>query len=535
MADAVVVGAGPNGLVAANLLADAGWDVLVLEAEAEPGGAVRSGETTRPGFVHDRFSSFYPLVAASPVMQALELERHGLRLCRAEAAVAHPLGGGRAAAIYGGDLDRTCAGLEALAPGDGEAFARWMAYWKRIGPGLIEALMSPFPPLRGALKLGAALRTPRRMGEMARLGMLPVRRFVEEEFAGEGPALLFAGNALHADFAPETAGGGIYGLVLVGMAQEVGYPVAEGGSRSLTAALVRRLGAAGGRIECGARAERILLRGGRAAGVRTADGREHPAARAVLADVGAPQLFGELVGPEHLPPRAREGLRRFQYDHGTVKVDWALSGPVPWEAPEMAHTGTVHVAESVDALTLAMARIAMRQIPERPFLVAGQYARMDPTRQPAGAETFWGYTHVPRDVRGDAGGDDLRGTWDEREREAMADRMEAELERFAPGFRDRVLDRHVSAPPDLEAADANLVGGAINGGTAQLHQQLVLRPFPGLGRAATPVPRLFLASASAHPGGGVHGACGANAARAALHGRWAADARRVGGLRPVRG
>jgi phytoene dehydrogenase-like protein len=176
----------------------------------------------------------------------------------------------------------------------------------------------------------------------------------------------------------------------------------------------------------------------------------------------------------------------------------------------------------------------MKQVPERPFLVAGQYARMDPSRQPAGAETFWGYTHVPREVRADAGGEQLGGRWDEREREAMADRMEAELERFAPGFRDLVLDRHISAPPDLEAADANLVGGAINGGTAQLHQQLVLRPFPGLGRATTPVPRLFLASASAHPGGGVHGACGANAARAALHTRWAADARRARRLVPSR-
>jgi len=530
MPDAVVVGAGPNGLVAANMLADAGWDVLVIEAQPEPGGAVRSGETARAGFVHDRFSSFYPLVAASPVMQALELERHGLRLRHAEAAVAHPLSGGRAAVIYGRDLDRTCAGLEALAPGDGDAFARWMAYWDRIGPALIEALMSPFPPVRGALKLGAALATPRRMGEFARLGMLPVRRFVEEEFAGEGAALLFAANALHADYAPETAAGGVYGLVLVGMAQQVGFPVAEGGSGALTGALVRRLTAAGGRIECGVPVERIVLRGGRAAGVRTADGREHAARRAVLADVGAPQLYERLVGAEHLPERVRDGLRRFQYDHGTVKVDWALDGPVPWTAPEMARTGTVHVAESVDALTLAMARIASSQVPGRPFLVAGQYARMDPSRQPEGAETFWGYTHVPREVRGDAGGDGITGRWDEREREAMADRMEAELERFAPGFGSKVLGRHVSGPPDLEAADANLVGGAINGGTAQLHQQLVMRPFPGLGRAATAVPRLFLASSSAHPGGGVHGACGANAARAALRTRWAGDARRVGGI-----
>ena len=458
MPDAVVVGAGPNGLVAANLLADAGWDVLVLEAQPEPGGAVRSGETAHPGFVHDRFSSFYPLVEASPVMRELELERHGLRLRHAEAAVAHPLPDGRAAVIYGKDLDRTCAGLEALAPGDGEAFARWMGYWDRIGPSLVEALMRPFPPVRGALKLGAALATPRRMGEFARLGALPVRRFVEEEFAGEGPALLFAANALHADYAPESAGGAVYGLVLVGMAQQVGYPVPEGGSGALTDALVRRLAAAGGRVECGVPVERVVLRGGRAVGVRTADGREHTARRAVLAAVGAPQLYERLVGVEHLPARVREGLRRFQYDHGTVKVEWALDGPVPWTAPDMARTGTVHVAESVDALTLAMARIASRRVPERPFLVAGQYARMDPTRQPAGAETFWGYTHVPREVRADAGEDRITGRWDEREREAIADRMEAELERVAPGFRERVVGRHVAAPPDLEAENANLVG-----------------------------------------------------------------------------
>ena len=532
MPDAVVVGAGPNGLVAANVLADAGWDVLVLEAQPEPGGAVRSGETARAGYVHDRFSSFYPLVEASPVMKELELERHGLRMRHAEAAVAHPLPDGRAAVIYGKDLDRTCAGLEALAPGDGEAFARWMGYWDRIGPALVAALMRPFPPVRGALKLGAALATPRRMGEFARLGALPVRRFVEEEFAGEGPALLFAANALHADYAPESAGGAIYGLVLVGMAQQVGFPVPEGGAGALTDALVRRLAAAGGRVECGVPVERIVLRGGRAVGVRTADGREHAARRAVLAAVGAPQLYERLVGVEHLPQRVREGLRRFQYDHGTVKVEWALDGPVPWTAPEMARTGTVHVAESVDALTLAMARIASRHVPERPFLVAGQYARMDPTRQPAGAETLWGYTHVPREVRADAGEDGITGRWDEREREAMADRMEAELERVAPGFRGRVVGRHVAAPPDLEAENANLVGGAINGGTAQLHQQLILRPFPGLGRAGTVVPHLFLASASAHPGGGVHGACGANAARAALRTRWAGDVRRP--LRSVR-
>ena len=516
MADAVVIGAGPNGLVAANLLADAGWDVLVLEEQPEPGGAVRSGEVVRPGYVHDRFSSFYPLVAASKVFQGLELERHGLRLRWPEAAVGHPLPGGRAALVYWRDRERTCAHLDALQPGDGEAFARWMAYWDRVGTPLMDALMSPFPPVRGAARLAAALRTPPRMAEFGRLGMLPVRRFTEEEFAGEGARLLFGANALHADYAPESPGGAIYGLVLVGLAQTVGYPVPEGGSGSLTEALVRRLRSKGGQLECGMKAERVVLRGGRAAAVRTADGREHPARRAVLADVGAPQLYEELVGLQHLPERVVDGIRRFQYDASTVKLEWALSGPVPWEAPETADAGTVHIAESMDQLTLAMAHLAARLVPARPFVITGQYARFDPTRAPDGGEAFWGYAHVPQRVRGDAGEDGIEGRWDEREREAIADRVEAEIERRAPGFRDRVLGRRVRLPDELEAEDRNLAGGAINGGTAQLHQQLILRPVPGFGRAGTCIPGLYLASASAHPGGGVHGACGANAARAAL-------------------
>jgi phytoene dehydrogenase-like protein len=520
VADAIVIGAGPNGLVAANHLADAGWDVLVLEAQPEPGGAVRSGETAHAGFVHDRFSAFYPLVAASKVIRALELEKHGLKLRRAPAAVGHPLTDGSAALIYGGDLDRTCAQLDALAPGDGEAFARWMRYWERIGPALLDALMSPFPPVRGGLRLARALGSLPEAGNFARLGLLPVRRFGEEEFRGEGARLLFAANALHADFAPESPGSSVYALVLVGLAHSVGFPAPEGGAGQLTAALVRRLERAGGQIECGAQVEQVVIRGGRATGVRTADGREHAAARAVLADVGAPQLYEHLVGYEHLPARYPEALKRFDYDAGTVKVDWALNGPVPWTAPEMRDAGTVHVAESVEALTIALAQIAAHRVPARPFLVAGQYSTFDPTRQPDGAETVWGYTHVPREISGDAGADDLRGRWDEREGEAFANRMEAEIERLAPGFRDRVIGRHVMAPPDLEAADANLAGGAINGGTAQLHQQLVLRPIPGPARPETPVRGLYLASSSAHPGGGVHGACGANAARAALlHGR----------------
>jgi phytoene dehydrogenase-like protein len=526
MADAVVIGAGPNGLVGANLLADAGWDVLVLEAEDEPGGAVRSGEVAKPGFVHDRFSSFYPLAVASPAIAGLELERHGLRWRRAEASVGHALGDGSAALIWS-DPRRTADGLEALAPGDGEAYARWAGYLERVGRPLVEALLTPFPPVRGGAKLAAALGGPAGWIEFGRLGVLPVRRFGEEEFRHEGARMLFTGNALHADFSPELPGSTVFGMVLVALAQQVGFPTPEGGAGNLTAALVRRLEAAGGRIEYGERAERIVLRDGRASAVRTAGGREHPAARAVLADVGAPQLYEELVGLEHLPELVRRGIRRFQYDASTVKVDWALSAPIPWAARELMRTGTVHVGDDMDDLTLWSSELARRLVPARPFLVAGQYASFDASRQPAGAETAWAYTHVPRRIDGDAGGEGIAGRWDEREREAIAARIEARIERVAPGFRDLIVGRHIQTPPDLEAADANLVGGAINGGTAQLHQQLIFRPVPGGGRPETPIPGLYLASSSAHPGGGVHGACGANAARAALHTRWTDPVRRA--------
>ncbi|MFG2833287.1 phytoene desaturase family protein, partial [Streptomyces sp. NPDC048434] len=203
-------------------------------------------------------------------------------------------------------------------------------------------------------------------------------------------------------------------------------------------------------------------------------------------------------------------------DFATFKVDWALDKPVPWTAGEASSAGTVHVAESVDALTRFAAQIAMGEVPDRPFALFGQMSTADPSRSPVGTESAWAYTHVPQRVRSDAGADGITGVWDRREQEAMADRIEGQVERFAPGFRSRIQRRRILAPPTLQALDANLHGGAINGGTAALHQQLVFRPLPGTGRPETPVKGLYLASAGAHPGGGVHGAPGANAARAAL-------------------
>jgi phytoene dehydrogenase-like protein len=255
------------------------------------------------------------------------------------------------------------------------------------------------------------------------------------------------------------------------------------------------------------------------------DGREVRATRAVLADVDAVALYRHLVGEEHLPSRLVADLDRFQRAEATVKVDWALDGPVPWADPEVGRAGTVHVADSVDELSMTAATLACGLIPDRPFLLVGQTTVADPTRSPAGTEALWAYTHVPQTPRGDAAGE-LSGRWRPGELERFADRMQARIERLAPGFGDLVRARHVSGPGDLESANANLVGGDISGGTAALHQQAIFRPVPGWGRAETPVAGLFLASASAHPGGGVHGACGANAARAALWADRRARARR---------
>lgn len=510
--DAVIIGAGPNGLAAANRLVDAGWSVLVLEAQPTVGGAVRSDRDVHPDYVHDTFSAFYPLAVASPGLRDLDLERHGLTWSHAPAVLGHPFTDG-SWALLTRDREQTAAWFDEEAPGDGEAWLALCRAWDVMGPSVIGALTTPFPPVRHGL--GAAARL-RKVGglDFVRTLVTPVMDLGRDTFTGRRAATLLAGNAGHADLPFDAAGSGLMGLLMTMLGQTVGFPVPRGGAGELTRAMARRFESRGGQIRCHSEVTAIEVDRRKVTGVRTANG-ERIAATAVLADVSAPALYGALLDHRDVPAKVHRSMQRFQWDPATVKVDWALSGPVPWAGQPEVAPGTVHVADSIGEMSQATSQVAAGVVPAAPFMLAGQMTTSDATRSPAGTESLWAYTHVPQRVRDDAGGE-LTGTWDASDRERFADRMQERFERLAPGFGSRVVERRVLGPRELEERNANLVGGAIGGGTQQIHQQLVFRPVPGLGRAETPVRGLFLASASAHPGGGVHGAPGLNAARAAI-------------------
>lgn len=502
--DAIVIGAGPNGLVAANALIDAGWEVLLLEANPEVGGAVSSAEVTVPGFTSDMFSAFYPLAAASPIIKGLDLGSHGLTWVQAEKVLAHALPDGNAAVLHRVP-EETAAGLEEFGKGDGQAWLDLFATWQSIRDPLLEAMFTPIPPIRSLVKLIARTKV-RGALDLARLSVLPVRRLADETFTGDGGGLLLTGNAMHADVPPEAAGSGVFGWLLAMLGQDVGFPVPRGGAQNLAFALQSRFESLGGQVRLNSRVTQVVTSGGRAVGVRTEDGTTVKARRAVLADVVAPTLYRDLVGLDKLPARVRGDMKRFQWDNPTLKLNWALDGPVPWRAGGPHGAGTVHFGVDIDGFVDFAADLTLGRPPRHPFVLFGQMTTADPTRSPAGTESAWAYTHVPHAMSGSM---DLLTE--------HVQRVEEHLEGLAPGFRASVLGRHVQYPDDLQDADANLVNGAINGGTSYPHQQLFFRPTPGLGRPETPIKGLYLASASAHPGGGVHGACGWNAARSALY------------------
>jgi phytoene dehydrogenase-like protein len=512
--DAVVVGAGPNGLVAANHLLDAGWSVLVLEAQPEVGGAVRSDRELHPDFVHDTFSAFYPLAAASRTIQSFELEKHGLHWEHAPAVLGHCVPDGEWALLHR-DRETTARLMDDQHPGDGPAWLELCGTWDRIGDQVIEGLLTPFPPIRPGL---AALTRLRSVGglDFVRTMLTPVADVGRHRFGGFAPRILLAGNAGHADIPLNAPGSALMGILMTMLGQTVGFPAPRGGAGVLAQAMAARITSLGGEIHCDSEVTRIEVTGRRATAVRTAAGSRYDVRHAVIADVAAPNLYGGLLAADDVPQRSLTAMRSFEMDPGTVKVDWALDGSVPWRVPPQHEPGTFHVADSVEEMSEALHQVTSQTIPAKPFMLAGQMTTADPSRSPTGTQSLWAYTHVPQDVRGDAGDGQVRGVWDRDDCERFADRMQARIEQLAPGFGSRILARRILGPRELEARNANLIGGGLNGGTAQLHQQLVFRPVPGLGRAETPVRGLYLGSASAHPGGGVHGAPGMNAARAAI-------------------
>jgi phytoene dehydrogenase-like protein len=520
--DAVVVGGGHHGLVAAAVLADAGWDVVLLEAEDEVGGAVRS-RTEDDGFVVDRFSAFYPLGAGSPVLQGLELERHGLRWSTAPSVVAHPSGGSdEVGAVLRPDASDTAAALERDHPGDGESWMRLVEQWQRLRAPLLDTLFTAWPPVRAAGRLLGAVGATDAL-RFARFMALPAQRMGQELFGGDRGRLLLAGNALHSDVPLVAPVSGTFGWLLLMLGQDLGFPVPVGGAGQLTAALRARAESAGAQVLTGERVTSVVAPAGRALGVVTATGRRVRARRAVLADVGVPALYRELLPPSAVPRRLLDDLDNFEWDLPTVKIDYALSGRVPWRAEASRQAGTVHLGADLDdhgepqpglhGLLHWETDLARGRVPEHPFMIVGQMTTSDPTRSPAGTESLWAYTHLPRpDAFRRAGRDGPSASDVAR----VAENVEQTIERHAPGFGGLVLRRTVQGPSDLEGDDANLVHGAVNGGTAQLQQQLVFRPLPGPGGPRTVVDRLYLASAGAHPSGGVHGGCGFLAAQAAL-------------------
>jgi phytoene dehydrogenase-like protein len=489
MTRVLVVGAGHNGLVAAIHLAAAGCEVTVLEHAPRPGGATSSGEVTLPGFVHDHCAGFAPMAAASPALRELEL---GVDWIVPPTAVAHPFPDGSAIALHR-DVGATVASLGSA----GEGWARAMEQLLPHAQTLADAVLARLPPVRPAARLALALR---RDGlEWIRRLLGPVEALGLDLFDGDERATAWlAASAQHSGLPPTAAGSGAFGLLLQLLGHRYGWPLARGGMQALTDALVER--AAGTELRCGAAVEAILVRGGRVAGVRLRGG-ETLSADAVVSTLSAGPL-ARLLPDGALGPRLHRRLRVWRYGTGPFKLDYALSGPVPWTAAEARSSAVVHVAGELSELIQAADESNRGVVPERPVLVVGQQSLFDPSRAPAGRHTLYVYAHVPSDSG-----------------EAVAERLEAQLERFAPGFGSLVLARTARTPRQTERENPSLVGGDLAGGSMEVDQQLLFRPAPELARYRTPLRGLYVAGASVHPGAAVHGMSGRGAARVLLRDR----------------
>ena len=465
--DAIVVGAGPNGLAAALTMAEAGRSVLVVEAAPTIGGGTRTAELTLPGFRHDVCSAIHPLGLGSPFFRRLPLAEHGLQWIQPPVAAAHPLDDGTAAALFP-SLEDTARALGEDGPAWRRLFGGLAARWEALAPEV----------------LGPLLRVPRHPFAMAAFGLRgarPAATLARRVFRTERVRALFAGLAGHAVMPLERPFSASFALVLGALGHAVGWPLPRGGSQAIPDALCALLRARGGEIVTEALVASIS---------------ELPPARALLFDVTPRQLVA--IAGARFPAPYRRRLERYRYGPGVFKLDLALDGPVPWRAAECAGAGTVHLGGTLDEVAASEAAVSRGEHPERPFVLAAQQSLFDPTRAPAGKHTLWAYCHVPNG-----------STFD------MTDRILAQVERFAPGFRDRILRVSARGPAALEAYDPNFIGGDIGGGMHDL-DQIFGRPAWRRVPYETPATGIYICSSSTPPGGGVHGMCGMRAAQAAL-------------------
>lgn len=463
--DAVIVGSGPNGLGAAVALARAGYSALVVEGAATVGGGTRSAALTLPGFVHDVCSAAFPMAVATPFFPSLPLGEHGLEWLQPEFPCAHPLDDG-SAAVLARSVDETADALGADA-----------ANYHRLVDPLVANADTMFRELVGPFRFP---RHPIVATRFAWRGLRSGRGLAESYMRTEAGKALIAGLAAHAVLPLDRLPGGAVALMLGVAGHHAGWPVARGGARTIADALASLLRSLGGRIECGR-------------WVTSLD--ELPPSRVTLLDLTPRQILA-VAGPK-LPAGYRRSLGRFRYGIGTFKVDWALAGPIPWTAAACRKAGTVHVGGTLDEIATGEQQAWDGGVAEKPFVLLTQPSLFDPSRAPPGRHTAWGYAHVAHGSTVD-----------------MTDRIEAQVERFAPGFRDLILARYVTSPAAMEAYNPNYIGGDIGGGVNDLWQ-LFTRPVARLNPYSTPVPGLYICSASTPPGGGVHGLCGYFAARAA--------------------
>jgi phytoene dehydrogenase-like protein len=464
--DAIVIGSGPNGLAAAIAIAQAGYSVRVYEGQPTLGGGMRSSELTLPGFVHDVASTVHALVLMSPFLKTLPLAEFGLEFAYPGAPFAHPLDDGSAAVVER-TVEDTAAGLDGA---DGQAYRGMIAPFVESSERLMETLLAPF-----------SLRHPIRMMKFARFAARPASSLARHEFESERTRAMFAGVAAHSMVPLEKLATSGYALGLIIAAHAVGWPVARGGSQQAGNALAAYLRTLGGEIVTGAPIDSLDAL---------------PKSRVVLCDVTPRQL--ERIAGNRLRGLYKWRLSRYRYGPGVFKMDWALNAPVPWTAAGCARAGTVHVGGSLADISDSERAVAEGRVSERPFVLVVQPTRFDPTRAPEGKHTLWAYCHVPNGSTID-----------------MSDRIEAQIERFAPGFRDCIIARSLTTPADLERENANLVGGDIAGGAADV-AQLYTRPIASLHPYRTSIDGVFLCSSSTPPGVGVHGMCGFHAAEDAI-------------------